>query len=93
MLADRWFPTHKLLSQLPPRGITYIGRYKKWAPMRRAIESYIKKGRKGKYIMPYDVRGAPATHYGQAPVDVYLIFANDQGRKMRDIRREYLSGE
>ena len=93
LLADRWFPTHELLSQLPARGITYIGPYKKWAPVRRAIESFIKKGGKGKYIMPYQIRGATAAHYGQAPVDVYLIFANGQGRKMRDIRREYLSGE
>jgi hypothetical protein len=93
LLADRWFPTHELLFQLPARGITYIGPYKKWAPVRRAIESFIRKGGKGKYIISYQIRGAPAAHYGQAPVDVHLIFANGQGRKMRDIRREYLSGE
>jgi len=93
LLADRWFPTHELLSQLPARGITYIGPHKKWAPVRRAIESYIKKGGKGNYIIQYAIRGAPATCYGQSPVQVWIIFANGQGRKLRDIHREYLSGQ
>jgi hypothetical protein len=91
LLADRWFPTYELLSQLPARKIIYIGPYKKWAPVRRAIEVYIKKGGKGKYIVPYSIHGAPIAYYGQPPVQGWLIFANGQGRKMRDIRREYLS--
>jgi hypothetical protein len=93
LLADRWFPTHELLSHLPRRGITYIGPYKKWAPVRRAIEAYIKKGGKGKYILPYAIHGAPATCYGQAPVQCWIIFANGQGRRLRGIRRDYLSGK
>lgn len=93
LLADRWLPTHELLSQLPARGITFIGLYKKWAPIKRVIEAYIKKGGKGRHIMPYAIHGAPATCYGQAPVQAWIIFANGQGRKLRDIRREYLSGQ
>jgi hypothetical protein len=93
LLADRWFPTHELLSQLPKRGITYIGPYKKWAPVRREIETYIKKGGKGKCIIPYAIHGAPATCYGQAPVQCWIIFANGQGRRLRAIRGDYLSGK
>ena len=93
LLADRWVPTPELLSRLPARGITYIGPYKKWAPVRRATETYIKKGGKGKYILHYAIQGAPATCYGQAPVQAWIIFASGQGKSLRDIRREYLSGQ
>ena len=78
LIGDRWFPTAELLRELPSRSVNFIGPYKKYAPVRRIIERYIKRG--GKYIIPYTIKG----------VKVYLILTNGQGRRLRDIRTDYL---
>jgi len=87
LIGDRWFPTIELLSELPSRKIDYIGPYKKWAPVRRIIEHYIKKG--GSYIVPYTIKGATKTNYGKPGIQIWLILTNRQGRRLREIRRDY----
>jgi len=77
-IGDRGFPTVELLKELPSRNIHYIGPYKKYAPVKRKIENYIKKG--GKYIIPHTING----------IKVWLILTNRQGRRLRDIRMDYL---
>lgn len=89
LIGDRWFPTVELLRELPSRQIDYIGPYKKWAPVKMAIERYIKNG--GNYIIPYTLKGAPKTNYGKPGIQLWLILTNRQGRRLREIRRDYLS--
>ena len=89
LIGDRWFPTVELLQELPSRGIDYIGPYIKWAPVKKAIERYIKKG--GDYIIPYTLKGAPKTNYEIPGIQLWLILTNRQGRRLREIRRAYLS--
>jgi Transposase DDE domain len=78
LIGDRWFPTVELLSELPSREIDYIGPYKKYAPVKRKIENYIING--GKYIVSHMIGG----------VMIWLILTNRQGRRLRDIRLDYL---
>lgn len=88
LIGDRWFPTVELLKELPSREIHYIGPYKKWAPVKRIIKKYIMHG--GKYIVPYTIKGAPKKHYNKSGIQIWLILTNRQGRRLRDIRRDYL---
>ncbi|WP_371804785.1 transposase [Candidatus Lokiarchaeum ossiferum] len=87
VIGDRWFPTYELLSELNPRGIHYIGPYRKWKPIKRLLEDYLKKGTH--YIQPYTLKGAPKKCYHLPGIQVWLIFTNRQGRRLRDIRRDY----
>lgn len=90
MIRDRWFPTHEIVGELLGRGIDFIGPYKKYAPIWRAIGTYIKKG--GSYIVHYVIYGALAKYYKQSGVDVWFIFTNRYGHRLHEIRRDYLSG-
>jgi hypothetical protein len=87
IIGDREFPTFELLKELPSRGIDYIGPYRKWKSVIRIVEHYIKYG--GDYVVPYTVKGAPHKYYNQPGIQVYLILTNRQGRRLRDIRRDY----
>ena len=87
VIGDRWFPTYELLSALQPRGVHYIGPYKKWAPIKRLLEQFLKG--KGDYIQPYLVKGAPKKYYHAPAIPVWLIITNRQGRRLRDIRRDF----
>jgi IS4 transposase len=40
-------------------------------------------------VVPYTVKGAPHKYYNQPGIQVYLILTNRQGRRLRDIRRDY----
>jgi len=90
VLADRWFPTYEFLSELNVRNIPYIGPYKKYAPIKRIIEQYLKDGKE--YIIPYQIKGAPAKYYHLPTQQVWLILTNRRGRRLRDIRKDYLDG-
>ncbi|QEE16161.1 transposase [Promethearchaeum syntrophicum] len=87
VIGDRWFPTYELLSELNPRGIHYIGPYRKWKPIKRLLERYLKKDIH--YIQSYIVRGAPKKFYHLPGIHVWLIFTNRQGRRLRDIRQDF----
>ncbi|WP_371803576.1 transposase [Candidatus Lokiarchaeum ossiferum] len=87
VIGDRWFPTYELLSELNPRGIYYIGPYRKWKPIKRLIEDYLKKDTH--YIQSYTLRGASKKCYHLLGNKVWLIFTNRQGRQLRDIRKDY----
>ena len=94
LYADRWFPSWELLSQLLPRKVTYVGPFKKTAPVRRLVEAYIKHGGNGKYIIPYAAnapyqKGQPR----QPSVPVRLILRSAKGRRLREVRQDYLSGK
>ncbi|MHA1619909.1 MAG: hypothetical protein ACTSVZ_11570 [Promethearchaeota archaeon] len=71
------------------RQIRYIGPYKKFAPIKRILVKYLKTGKN--YIVPYTIKGAPAKHYKKAGMKVWLIITNGQGRRLREIRTEYLT--
>lgn len=88
VLGDRWFPTYEFLSELQVRGIFYIGPYKKWAPIKRLIEDYLKNGKH--YIQEYLLKGAPAQWYHSPAIKLNLIFINRRGKRLRDIRQTYL---
>lgn len=79
VLADRWFPTQEFLIELAARKIPYIGPYKKYAPIKRILVKYLKAGKN--YIVPYTFKG----------INVWLIITNGQGRRLREIRTEYLT--
>jgi len=89
VLADRWFPTFEMFSELGKRGISYIGPYKKHAPIKRIIEQYIRKG--GKYVIPYSIKGAPAKYYHAPKQKIWLILTNRRGRRLREIRKDFLN--
>lgn len=89
LIADRWFPTMELLLELPSRNIQYIGPYKKYAPIKKIIENYIQNG--GDYINKYRIKGAPSKHYKKFQT-IWLILTNRQGRRLREIRKDYLDG-
>lgn len=91
VIADRWFPTYDMFAELQVRGISYIGPYKKWAPIKRLIEHYLKNG--GQYIIPYTIKGAPAKYYHLPHQHVTLILTNRHGRRLREVRAEFLSGK
>ena len=90
LIGDRWFPTVELLRQLPSRNIDYIGPYKRYKKVKQIIENYIKNG--GDYIHTYTVKGAPKKNYGKPGVKLYFILTNRQGRRLREIRQDYLRG-
>lgn len=90
VLGDRWFPTYELLAELQVRGVTYVGPYKKYAPVKKALIYYLNHG--GKYIIPYTIRGAPAKFYHSPGIQCTLIITNGRGRRLRDVRKDYLSG-
>jgi hypothetical protein len=91
VLADRWFPTYEMFAELDVRGISYIGPYKKYAPIKRIIESYLKNG--GQYIITYTIKGAPAKYYHSPHIQVTLILTNRRGRRLREVREDFLSGK
>jgi hypothetical protein len=91
VLADRWFPTFDLFSVLNARGIHYIGPYKKMAPIKKIILDYLIHGKQ--YIIPYVIKGAPAAHYHSPSIQVWLILTNRRGRRLREIRKDYLDGK
>jgi hypothetical protein len=90
VLADRWFPTFNMFSELNARGIHYIGPYKKMAPIKKIILKYLVDGKQ--YIVPYVIKGAPAKCYHLPQQQVWLILTNRQGRRLREIRSDYLKG-
>lgn len=47
----------------------------------------------GKYVHNYTIKGAPANFYHNSGIDVFLIFTNRQGNRLREIRAEYLASE
>lgn len=85
--GDRWFPTYECLSELKRRNINYIGPYKKWKPIKRLIEDYIKNG--GNYIHQHLIKGDPTKYYHLSPIPIYIIFTNRQGRRLREIRQDW----
>ena len=87
VIGDRWFPTYELLTELKPRGIYYIGPYKKWRPIKRILEQFLKKGTK--YIQTYTIKGASLKFYHSPGISLWLIFTNRQGRRLRDIRQDF----
>jgi hypothetical protein len=91
VLADRWFPTYEMFAELDVRGISYIGPIKKVAPIKRIIESYLKNG--GQYIVPYTIKGAPAKYYHSPHIQVTLILTNRRGRRLREVRDDFLRGK
>jgi len=88
VMGDRWFPTYSLLSALHARSIKYIGPYKKWSGIKKQIIDYLENG--GDYVRNYTIKGAPAKFYHSPKIQVTLIFTNRQGRRLRDIRADYL---
>jgi hypothetical protein len=90
LMGDRWFPTYELLSELEVRRIPYLGPYKKWAGIKRIIEHFIRTGKD--YIVSYTIKGAPAKWYHSPSIQVWLILTNPRGRRLEEIRKEYLSG-
>jgi len=91
VLADRWFPSYEMFAELQVRGITYVGPYRKWAPIKRMIESYLKNGKK--YILSYTIKGAPAKYYHSPHIQVTLILTNRRGRRLREVRDDFLTGK
>ncbi len=89
VLADRWFPTYEFLEELEIRHIQYIGPYKKFAPVKRILVKYLKTGKD--YIVSYTIKGAPAKNYKKTGMKIWLIITNGQGRRLREIRTEYLT--
>jgi hypothetical protein len=89
VLADRWFPTYEFLAELEIRNIQYIGPYKKYAPIKDILVDYLKTGKD--YIVPYTIKGAPANYYKKTGIKVWLIITNGRGRRLREIRTEYLT--
>lgn len=90
VLGDRWFPTFGLLSGLRQRKICYVGPYKKYARIKRKLKDYLING--GSYIFKYHVKGNQQKFYGQNPVELTCIITNAQGRRLREIREDYLRG-
>lgn len=88
VLGDRWFPTYDFLSELSVRGVNYIGPYKKYAKIKKLLVNYLKKG--GKFMDVYFIKGAPAQFYHSPQLQVFLIFTNRRGKRLREIRKEYL---
>lgn len=88
VLGDRWFPTYEFLSELQVRGIHYIGPYKKWKPIKQMLEAYLNDGKR--YIQEYWLKGAPAQWYHAPAIKLNLIFINRRGKRLREIRQEYL---
>jgi len=90
VMGDRWFPTFNLLDALRQRGIPYLGPYKRYPNIKKLVVKYLKCG--GKYAFPSKICGAPITRKGRPPVDVTLILTNPRGRRLSEIRADYLSG-
>ncbi len=89
VMGDRWFPTFDLLDALRARGIPFLGPYKRYPYLKKVIVKYLKSG--GKYAFPSQVCGAPAGRKGRAPVEVTFILTNPRGRRLSEIRADYLS--
>lgn len=90
VMGDKWFPTFDLLDALRRRGIPYLGPYKRYPNIRKLIVQFLKHG--GKYIFSSQVCGAPSGRKGRAPVDVTFILTNPRGRRLSEIRADYLIG-
>ncbi|MHA1339210.1 MAG: transposase [Promethearchaeota archaeon] len=90
LMGDRWFATMELLQELPSRGIDYIGPYKKYKPIKKMITDYLQN--RGDYVKPYTIRGSPSKHYKKVQ-NVWMILTNRRGRRLREIRAEYLKGK
>jgi len=91
VLGDRWFPTFGLLSGLKQRNIFYVGPYKKYKRIKRKLKNYVING--GSYIFKYHVRGNPQKFYKQNAIELTCIITNGQGRRLREIREDYLTGK
>lgn len=63
LIGDRWFPTMELFLELARRGITFIGPYKKYAPIKKILKDYLMHG--GEYVIRYTIKGAPSRYYGK----------------------------
>jgi Transposase DDE domain len=90
VIGDRWFPSYDLLAELDARGIYYLGPYRKWAPIRRAIILFLRTGKD--YIFPYTIKGAPAKYYHKPGIRVWVILSNRRNRRLREIRKDFMDG-
>jgi hypothetical protein len=88
VMGDRWFPTFDLLDALRGRGIPFLGPYKRYPNIKKMVAKFLKSG--GKYTFPYQIWGAPAGRKGRPPIDVTLILTNPRGRRLGEIRADYL---
>lgn len=88
VLGDRWFPTFELIQALTIRGVSYIGPYKKLAAIKRIILHFLETGKD--YIIPYTIKGAPAKYYKETSIPIWLILTNPRGRRLNEIRQDYL---
>lgn len=66
----------------------YIGPYRKWAQIKRMLIDYLKHG--GDYIHDYRIKGASAQFYHSPNIKVTLLLMNRRGKRLREIRQEYL---
>lgn len=84
------FPTFDLLAALRQRGIPYLGPYKRYPNIRKLVIKFLKGG--GNYIFPSKICGAPKARKGRPSIDVTFILTNPRGRRLSEIRADYLSG-
>jgi hypothetical protein len=80
-----------MFAELRVPGISYIGPYKKYAPIKRLIEHYLKSD--GQYLLPYTIKGAPAKYSHSPTPQVTLILTNRRRRRLREVRADFLSGK
>ena len=88
VIGDRWFPTFGLLHGLKIRNVAYLGLYKKYAPIKRKLSDYIQNG--GDYMFSYQIKGGAKEYYGISPIKVTAIITNYEGRRLREIRADFL---